>query len=267
MRKTKIKHELALIYSDRQESTLFLMVEFPKKILPDTIGQYILITSEKKQLFYIELNGKPTTVAIDNLERFEYVLQTIQSLHIDSNIRKLSKQDLGDLITSNGGHVPHGLERLRYTRSLFNQLVELTPSKTLQELTRIPLPRQPPLGFQKSFIEFPLRPLKYCDKEYYQEKVNSFLNYLRVTCSDYRIKNAIRISAETYNLIKINHNPKQPICLTLKNKKKLICKNFKIRAGKSLEFMDMKNHRCLMSSKRQGLILQFNLKSKKQEKL
>lgn len=105
---------------------------------------------------------------------------------------------------------PAGIEEQAERKLLYKKLIQLTPNKTLSELTTTPLLARPPVGFQKLQIEFSLRKTSVEDKN-----LNFFLNHLHKYPKTFDLKKMIRASKEAYQLAKCNNDPSKPIELKL----------------------------------------------------
>ncbi len=116
-----------------------------------------------------------------------------------------------------------GIERFRKLDKLFSQLLQQTQTGRWSELTKRPLKSRPPIGFQESLIEFPLRKISGAERDHFNALMDKFLIHLLQNNRIDALKEALRLSSEVYKLMKRNGDPtKDPSLYLDKGQKSLL---------------------------------------------
>lgn len=108
-----------------------------------------------------------------------------------------------------------GMERLRNLNEISSRLLQQTPRGQISDLTNQPLSSRPPVGFQKTLIEFPLTKISSAELAKFESLTDKFLIHLNRNNRINALKENLCISSETYKLMKKNGNPKIPPFLSI----------------------------------------------------
>jgi hypothetical protein len=102
-------------------------------------------------------------------------------------------------------HKKEGMDRFPHPCDLF---AHLRGTGGFAELTKKPLPKRPPVGFQETRVEFPLRKLSKQEMAFFEFGMDRFLTHLHKHKRVQELEKAMRLSQEAYKLMKRNGDPK-----------------------------------------------------------